>query len=155
MSEIFVNLKNKNDYVNRFNNDRISKELNNYLLDECKTIRHNSKINIKVKNEFNMTEEEQKKFKEMIKNSYVDDNLELNLTLKRLLVVDLIMFLIGIVFLLFYYLSKNIIIMSEILLIFGWVLIWESTYNLLFSRVENKIKIKKNRQIINGKIDFI
>lgn len=155
MSEIFVNLKNKNDYVNKFNNDRISKELNNYLLDECKTIKYNSKINIKVKSEFNITEEEQKKFKEMIKNSYVDDNLELNLTLKRLLVVDLIMFLIGIVFLLFYYLSKNIIIMSEILLIFGWVLIWESTYNLLFSRVENKIKIKKNRQIINGKIDFI
>src|SRR5574344_1561060 len=98
MSEIFFFFYNKNDYVNRFNNDRISKELNNYLLDECKTIKYNSKINIKVKSEFNITEEEQKKFKEMIKNSYVDDNLELNLTLKRLLVVDLIMFLIGIVF---------------------------------------------------------
>lgn len=155
MNTIKIVIKDKYDYINKFNNDRISPELNNYILDECKPIGAKEKLNIEIISEFKMDNVEKEKLISMIKASYNDDIIELSIFTKRLVIIDLIMFLVGIIFLFINYISHNIIIMSEVILIMGWVLIWESIYNFLFSRIENRQKTLRRKQLVNSNIKFI
>ena len=43
---INIELNKKEDYINKFNNKRISQDLNNYILEEVKTVELNNKITI-------------------------------------------------------------------------------------------------------------
>ena len=61
----------------------------------------------------------------------------------------------GILFLFIYYLFKRIEVFSEIMLILGWLAIWESTYSFIFNGLSLKIKIKRLKEITKAKINFI
>ena len=70
-----------------------------------------------------------------------------------IVIVNLIIFIIGIIFLVLYYVIIPDFI-SELTLILGWVFIGESICNFLYKGIETKINIKKKKQIINAKIEF-
>ena len=57
---INIELNKKEDYINKFNNKRISQDLNNYILEEIKTVELNNKITIEINHNFKMNNEEQK-----------------------------------------------------------------------------------------------
>lgn len=153
-NKIYITLNRKEDYVNKFNDERITMELNNYILDEIRTIDLKEKTEIVVDSKFQMSEDEKNKLKKMIKNNFKDDINETSIYLRKMFLIDTILFFSGIFALLIYIVSNKLLVISEVILIIGWLLIWEGVYNFIFSTLENKIKIARRHQIINSKITF-
>lgn len=151
---IQIELNNKKDYINKFNNNRISKELHNYILNEIKSINLKDKITLEIQSKFEIKEEEQKNLVKMIKLTYKDDLDELKLYEKKQMKRAIFLMLIGIIILLTYYLSNNLFFVSEFILIIGWLIIWESANVLLFSKNDNKVKQKRRKQLIHSNIIF-
>lgn len=151
---INIELNKKEDYINKFNNKRISQDLNNYILEEVKTVELNNKITIEIDPKFKMTEEEQKELVSMIKLSYKDDLEELLIYEKKIITKALILVAIGIIILVAYYLLNNVFFFGEFILIIGWLMIWEAADGLIFSRTENRVKQTRRNQLIHSNIYF-
>lgn len=153
-NKIEVLLHDRDDYVNIFNNDRISSDLDDYILNETKTIGLKEHIIIEIKSEFDMSDDEKNKLRDMIKLSFYDDIIELNVFEKTLLKKNIIFMIIGVLFILMYFLFNEFIIINELLLIIGWLFVSESIYALIFGRSDNNIKILKRKQLVNSDIFF-
>ena len=151
---INIELNKKEDYINKFNNKRISLDLDNYILNEAKTVKLTDKITIEIDSKFKLTEEEQKDLISMIKLSYKEDLDELLMYEKKIMSKAIILMLIGVIILLAYYLSNNLFFVSEFILIIGWLMIWEAADGLIFSRTENRVKQTRRRQLIHSNIYF-
>ena len=151
---INIELNKKEDYINKFNNKRISADLDNYILNEAKTVKLTDKITIEIDSKFKLTEEEQKELVAMIKLSYKDDLDELLMYEKKIKSKAIILMLIGVIILLAYYLSNNLFFVSEFILIIGWLMIWEAADGLIFSRTENRVKQTRRRQLMYSHIYF-
>ncbi len=91
----------------------------------------------------------------MIKLSIADDIKELEMILKKYFIQDIILLALGIAALIIYISIKNLSVLSEVVLIIGWVFIWESIYNIFFSRTEIKYKIRKRKQLLKSDIIFV
>lgn len=65
-----------------------------------------------------------------------------------------ILFLIGIVLIVIYYLSF-IEVLSEIILILGWLAIWESVYSFLADSSKDYIRIYRLRKLASSHIYFL
>ena len=151
--QIDINLKNKEDYKNKYNESILSYDLSNYILEETKGININDKIEFVVTNTFNMDDKEKNYFVDMVRNCFGTDVSEIiNLT-KKQFISNLLILFIGIFYLILYYIIIPKFI-SELTLILGWVFIGESICNFLYKGIENNIKIKRKKQIINAKIIF-
>lgn len=153
-NKIEVLLHDRDDYVNIFNNDRISSDLDDYILNETKTIGLKEHIIIEIKSEFDMSDDEKNKLRNMIKLSFYDDIIELNVFEKNLLKKNIIFMIIGVLFILMYFLFNDFIIINELLLIIGWLFVSESIYALIFGSSDNNIKIIKRKQLVNSDIFF-
>lgn len=153
-NKIEVLLHDRDDYVNIFNNDRISSDLDDYILNETKTIGLKEHIIIEIKSEFDMSDDEKNKLRDMIKLSFYDDIIELNVFEKTLLKKNIIFMIIGVLFILMYFLFNKFIIINELLLIIGWLFVSESIYALIFGSSDNNIKILKRKQLVNSDIFF-
>lgn len=153
-NKIEVFLHDRDDYVNIFNNDRISSDLDDYILNETKTIGLKEHIIIEIKSEFDMSDDEKNKLRDMIKLSFYDDIIELNVFEKTLLKKNIIFMIIGVLFILMYFLFNEFIIINELLLIIGWLFVSESIYALIFGSSDNNIKILKRKQLVNSDILF-
>lgn len=153
-NKIEVLLHDRDDYVNIFNNDRISSDLDDYILNETKTIGLKEHIIIEIKSEFDMSDDEKNKLRDMIKLSFYDDIIELNVFEKTLLKKNIIFMIIGVLFILMYFLFNEFIIINELLLIIGWLFVSESIYALIFGSSDNNIKILKRKQLVNSDIIF-
>lgn len=153
-NKIEVLLHDRDDYVNIFNNDRISSDLDDYILNETKTIGLKEHIIIEIKSEFDMSDDEKNKLRDMIKLSFYDDIIELNVFEKTLLKKNIIFMIIGVLFILMYFLFNEFIIINELLLIIGWLFVSESIYALIFGSSDNNIKILKRKQLVNSDIFF-
>jgi hypothetical protein len=90
----------------------------------------------------------------MIRENYGLDVRELYLISDKNKIVSLLCLLFGIMILFVYVLIDIVPILSEIVLIIAWVLIWEAIYNLLFGEVKNKIQIKRLKKLTKCKIVF-
>ena len=65
-----------------------------------------------------------------------------------------ILFLIGIVLIIIYYLSF-VEVVSEIILILGWLAIWESVYSFLSDSSKDYIRIYRLRKLASSRIYFV
>lgn len=153
-NRIDVYLNQKESYINQFHNERISPELSDYILEECKTIslKDNFKIQIHSKEPF--SKEEQVHLVDMIRQNYGVDIQELNLIAEKSKLMSLSCILMGIFILFLYILIDIVPILSEIVLIIAWVLIWEGVYNILFDGIKNRIQIKRLKKLTECKIIF-
>ncbi|MEE0699522.1 MAG: hypothetical protein U0M66_02910 [Bacilli bacterium] len=153
-SKIEIFLSSKEAYQNEYNKKRLSSSLSDYILEESKFISPKKKINLIIKTKFELENEEKEELVDMIRNNYGTDVSELIMVSKKLKKLDLIIFIMGVIALLVYFLIPTKFVASEVILIIGWVLIWESTYNFIFRGAGNQLKILRRKQIINGKITF-
>ena len=92
---------------------------------------------------------------DMIRENYGVDIHEIKVLSEKRTIFDLISILIGIVFLFLSMLVKNIPVVSEVLVIFGWVPIWEAMYSMLFGGFKNRLLLKRLKKLTNCKIKFI
>ena len=154
MNEIMINIDSKADYTNQYNSNNLSNKLSNYIYEECKGKPINNKVLIIVKATYDISEEEKKDLINKIHNNYKNDLDEHLLMIKYLNIKNVTIFLLGVLFLYLYYFIKINFVLSETILIVGWVAIWEAVYNWLFERDKNKIKIKRLKKLSICDIKF-
>lgn len=149
-----INIKNKEDYKNTYNENELSSELKQYILDHVKSKNTKQNIKLDITTDFKMDEKEALNLTYMIRRAFGLDVSEImNISKKRSL-KSLFAFILGTIFLLIYSFVPKQYVVTEIILIIGWVLIWESTYNFLFKNIETKLMITRRKQIIKSKIEI-
>lgn len=143
MKNIIVNIENKSDIYEKYNN-ALSRELINYLIRESKFT--NSDIKIIVNTNLKLDNIETF-IKEGLKNAYNETKIiDRSHDTKQLTLL-----LIGTIFLIISTLTFNII--KEIIIIAGWVAIWEA-FDISLN-VDSKLKLTRKliKKLINCKIE--
>lgn len=151
---IEIKLKSKNDYINTYNDKKLSYELSNYILEESKSIETKQKIKFIVSSSYEMTEEEKEEFVDMLRENFETDVSEIMNINKKETISNLIALLIGIFLMIIYCIDYKTVFIKELILIIGWGFLWEATYNFFFKGIETRLKITRRKQIISGKIEF-
>ena len=150
---IKINIKCKNDYISKFNYNILSNELREYIIEECKGYTLNSDISIEITSEYVMDDEEKEKIVDMIRATFGTEISEM-LIFRKKTIIDFLMILFGTLTLIFYLFTSNIPILSEVILIFSWILIGESIYNLIFTGIIDKIMIERKIKLTDCEIIF-
>ena len=154
---IEISFDEKDDYISQFNNIKLSNKLSNYILEECRGKSLSNRITLNVKTNFKINTNEKEEFIKMVHENYKTDLQEHTLILRHSNLKKLIIFFIGIVLIYMAYfrgISENEVI-SEVILIIGWVAIWEAAYTWFFETDKNRIKAKRLKQLAKCRINFI
>jgi len=155
MNKIEIELKDKKDFVSKYNNNRISNELYNYIKEESKLLNIKEQFNIEIKPQFKMTDEEKELLALNIKKTTSEEIKDLEYIEKKVLIKELLFLMIGIIITFFWFVVRKSEFISEIILIIGWLFVWEAVKKLVFSKVENRLNIKRLKQIVKSDIDYI
>lgn len=155
MNKLEIELKDKKDFVSKYNSNRISSDLYNYLKDEIKLTNIKENIKIEIKPQFKMSDEEKELLALNIKKTCKEEMDDIKYLEERILLKELFLLLIGSIIIFLCFLVKNSAFISEIILIIGWLFIWESLYSLIFRRTKNKIIKERLKSIINSDINYI
>ena len=151
---ISINIKKKEDYVSKFNDNILSRELSEYIMDEYKSFDIRDNFHIEISSKYNMNDDEKEKISSMIRANFGTEVSEMLTRRKRTICMDFVTMAIAIIALVFYLIISDIPILSEFILVFSWVLIWESTYNLIFGRINKSINIERRTRLTSCKIIF-
>lgn len=140
---IEIALKEEHDALCEFNQNKISENLNHYLVE---SLEHQSLKELTI----TITGTNNSKLEKIIHKYYQ----EKYYFLKKVDNIDnyirLILFLIGIIFILISEQFSHVL--SEIFLIAGWVVLWETVYDILFKAIERKRKANLYKILANSKI---
>lgn len=151
-STIPIYIENKEDYTSPYNHKKLNSDLLAYILDEHKGIPLNHTIEIKVSSPHTFSKQEKNDFIFILRSNLGEDIKEHYLEMKLTYIRAIILVMVGILFI---FLSDQVSnIFKEILLIIGWVGIWESCYIFLFDNMQSRIKIKKYKKLVNAKVVF-
>lgn len=150
--EIYLN--DRNDYKNVFNNNKLSYELSNYILEESKSLSTKQKIKFIVSSSFDMDDKDKNEFVDMLRENFGTDVSEIINIKRKENISNFISLLIGIVLLIIYCIDFKTVFLSELILIIGWGFLWESIYNFFFKGIKTRLMITRRKQIISGKIEF-
>lgn len=146
---IKIKLNNYQKAFNEYNDDRLSESLDNYIISEAKMVPLND-MDIIIKGKYN--EDEKNKLIKTIHNYYNEKNNYYDSIDRYDHIFRLILFFIGVILIILSYISRNIV--SEVILIVGWVLIWEAIYDLLFNSIKRKRKKHLYEKLSGCKITF-
>lgn len=150
---IKIHLKESDDYKNTYNDQIISYDLSNYILEELKGINLKQKIKFIITSDFEMSKQEKENLVDMMRKNFGSDISEIGNAARKYMMSNYLILFIGIIFILLYSLL-NIDVISEFILIFGWVFIGEAICNFFYKGIENKYHIMRRKQIVNAKIFF-
>ena len=152
---IEITLKDRDSYRNPFNENKLSSELGEYILQECKGISYHKDIEIKIHLKFDMERLEKIKLINMIRSNYSDDINENTMRFNNLITRNVLLFFCGLIFVLLSVVTRNESpVISEIILIIGWVVVWEVVYFIFFSDYPKRMYIRRLKQLTNSKITF-
>lgn len=151
---IKINIRSKEDYVSRYNDDILSKDLSNYIIEEYKTVNLKEDFYIEISSDYDIGGSEKDKIISMIRANFGTEISELSQQRKKTIVMDAIILLFGIISLVIYLFCISIPVLSEFILVFSWILIWESAYNLIFGSFSNSLNIARRKKLTDCKIIF-
>lgn len=153
MNKIEIYVNSKEDFCDQFNPNHLSREIVSYLENELRLIQIKEMFEIEIHSKENLSTLEQEKVVELIREHYgllVQKEMLLQnpRTMKKYLLL-----LIGVLLITFssYFLKD---VLKELVLIAGWVAVWEVVYDVLFTDNINRLKINRNKKISSCKIEF-
>lgn len=151
---INIKINSVEDITNNFNDNKLSDELGKYIYDECLGTPLN-KIPILNFNFKNLPKkEEQEKIVDMIRSYYGLEIKEEMMHIEYNNIRMSFLIVLGVIFILISNLLSSVFWLEEVLLIIGWVLIWEVVYDLVFEETKKRIKIKRFKKLTRCKINF-
>lgn len=152
---IEIDLDSKLEYLNKYDDNMISEELLNYVLDTFDNVKNN--VVLQIKFNYNATNKELLKIENLMKKSFLIELDNIKKKLKKQRVIDLLLLLWGMLVLVIYFFMKNyeFVLLTELLMITSWVSLWKFVENILFDRRLLIIKKKKYEKLINAKIELI
>ena len=151
---IDINLKKKADFYSTYSSKRLNPELTEYIYNECYGEDYKNKVIINIYTNLKISDQEKNAMMDTIRRTFglkVQDELYYYEKAKY---KKTILFLIGIVLIIIYYLSF-IEVLSEIILILGWLAIWESVYSFLADSSKDYIRIFRLRKLASSRIYFV
>lgn len=152
---ISVDINEFDSIFNQYNHNLLSYDFGKYLYNSITTIKNTNKITIEITSKIDLSNEEQKKIKEtIVKNTEFYLKKEKNLK-KQDNYNKIFLMIIGITLILLANLIKEIYLIEELLLISGWVAIWEVVNDLLFVDSKRSKKIKYLKRLYKSNIEFI
>ena len=152
---IEINLTSKDKYKNPYNENKLSTKLTEYIQEECKGIPYNCQIELIFNLHFELTKPEKVKLINMVRSHFGNEISENIVYHDSLFKKDFFLFLFGCLFIAISTgIQEDFPVSSEIILIIGWVGVWEVIYSLFFSDYKTRLKIKRLRQLTNSKITF-
>ena len=140
--EIKVDISSREELLERYNDSKVCRDVVEYIIKEAMLVEKNKKIKIVVNKDNAVINEN---CKELIINGLRD---EYKRSLERQHdnnIKQIYFFIMGSILIYLSFKIKNVQVWREILLISGWVPIWEMVKIELFPDVEGRIK----RRIIN------
>lgn len=153
--EIDITISKDCKIYNQYNEKQICDELSEYIYSQCKG-KPIKNITLNINHKFQMLNNEKLKLIDAIRENYGIDIKENLLKLRFEHIKEILLIIIGAILLLisnfFNYVDSPII--SEIISIFGCVIIWETAYNVFFLETEIRIAIKRLKKLTNAKINF-
>jgi len=153
---IKIMIDKEEDYLDKFNDDKLSQDLSNYILEECRGVPLKKSIALDIKFDYQASDLEKEKIVRLIRKNYGIEVKENLIYLKHSLWRKLSIFTIGIIFLLIYYFTDetNNFLFSEIALILGWGAIWETVYAYALDDNKRRIRTKRLKKITKCEIIF-
>lgn len=151
---ININLKKKEDFYSRYSNQKLNSELTDFIYNECYGEDYKNNIVINIYTKLKISKNEKNDMMDTIRRTFglkVQDELYYY---EKAKFKKTILFLIGIVLIVIYYLSF-IEVLSEIILILGWLAIWESVYSFLADSSKDYIHIYRLRKLASSRIYFL
>ena len=141
MKSINITIKKEEDFFEKYNSTTVSKDLLNYIIEKSST-KNITKLIIESKLKLD--------FKLFIKEGLKKELEKSNEDTKRINIMQIMLILLGTFFIFISVLLKKHIIWNEIVLIIGWVPIWEAIDIELF----RDSKERKKRNIIKKLLDI-
>lgn len=152
---IEITLKESRDYESKFNEQVLSKDLADYILSECEGVDAKSDYTLRVYPEFEMTEADRDRFSDMIHVYFNSEVSEIKYASQKTFRVDITFLIIGILAVIGYIATKNMSeISSELILVLGWVFLWEGFDNLTLSKVKTRPELRRKSQLARCVISF-
>ena len=151
---ININLKKKEDFYSKYSNQKLNAELTDFIYNECYGEDYKNNIVINIYTKLKISKNEKNDMMDTIRRTFglkVQDELYYY---EKAKFKKTILFLIGIVLIVIYYLSF-IEVLSEIILILGWLAIWESVYSFLADSSKDYIRIYRLRKLASSRIYFL
>lgn len=155
--EIEIDLKNKDDFISRYNDKTLDPKLRDYIINELVGYDNNIKLSINIKTTYKLTDDDKVEYRKIIRKEFSEGLIELEGTRKRSNIKRLSLFLIGSLSLLVEFKFEKYVgsVLGEIINILGWVCLWEFIYSILFTAISRKNTIKRYKQILNAEIKFL
>ena len=152
-TNIDIILDNKKDFYSPYSNKILNESLYNYIYNECYGEKFDNKVIINICTRKEISDEEKNIMIDMIRRTFglrVQDEIYYYEKAKD---KKIIVFLVGIALIIFYYLSV-ILVLRDLILIMGWLAIWESTYSLLNESKKDYIHIVRLKRLARARIYF-
>lgn len=153
---IEINIYEKRDFFDTFNHDELSEELSDYIVRQSKKIDFRDKIKLSITTKFGLDGDDKEIIEKVIKKHYKEkiDSLEIISKFNR--ERNLIVFLLGIIFVLVSFQLRhfNAYILDELFTVAGWVLLWETIYYIIFGNINKRVEKKIFKMIINSEVVF-
>ena len=146
---IKINILNEDSLIEKYNNDKANKKLIEYIIKEAKYIRDYDKLDIVIYNECNTKLNIAEIIIQGLKEEYENISNEYH----RTNIIQLALLILGLIFLFFSSLISESSIWKEVLLIIGWVPIWEMVDLELFKDYRGRRKKKIIAKLLSS--DFI
>lgn len=153
---IEINIDNFEDAIEKFDNDKLSSKLAKFIYEQYLVLSPNKGIEINVKTTSSLTEEQKHLLADMIHKYFGLETQKNILNFKYKTRYQIILFLIGILLIILSNLSfiSKFDTVHEILLIFGWVAVWELIYDIMFVDIKENIKRKRYKKLSKVKINY-
>ena len=150
MEEIVeINIKNKQDLVSKYNEQKLSDSLLKYILKETMHIKYGKNIKIVINKKCEINEDIEKIIKNGLEDEYNRSIENRNRTNEK----QFIFLLLGILFIFISTLISSLV-WKEVILITGWVPIWKMLEIELIPDVYARRKRAVIKKIINSKIEI-
>ena len=151
--KIEVTVKNIEELYHPLNNKTLNPSLANLLYDECLGKEKKSKIDIHIITYKKIQEEKKEEIRHLIHNHFKEQKKEIQLKKQTSHLFYSSILLIGILFLLLSFITQSELI-EEILLILGWIAIWEVVENFLFQESKESLKQKRYKELGSARIYY-
>ena len=153
---IEINIKNYDAAIEKFDSDKLSSELASYIYNQYTALSLNTKVEICIKTECDLTEEQEQNIADMIHKYFGLETQKSIITFKYKTKYQILLFLIGILLIALSNIPfiSDLSTLHEILLIFGWVAVWELIYDVMFVDLKENIKRKRYKNLSKVKIEY-
>ena len=153
MEVVKVFIHDMDDLFNRFDTEDISDELSSYIENRCsRTTKNELKIKMISKNELSKLEKD--RIVTAIRSHYGIEKKFLDIEIKKLQRVNICYFIAGLLIILVANLISVGSYVPEIIDVLGGFIIYESSFNLLFTDNELDLKCYRAIKISKAHIDF-